>query len=173
MENTKSLKITAVISGVLTAAICAVMNFIFIPSIEKGAATRCFDMTFGYGFTDALRFLSTISAEGKATYLYRQLPLDFIYPIAYCVFFCVLIYLLMESKSLLFIFPVMLAIFDYIENVCVAVMLKTDLPSIVFVSFASSATMMKSLLMYVCFLLIAVLIILRIVANTKKKHTAG
>ena len=40
MENTKKLKITAVISGVLTAAICAVMNFIFIPVIEKGAATR-------------------------------------------------------------------------------------------------------------------------------------
>ncbi len=172
MENTKKLKITAVISGVLTAAICAVMNFIFIPVIEKGAATRCFDMTLGYSFTDALRFLSTISAEGKAIYLSRQLPLDFVYPIAYCVFFCVLIYLLMESKSLLFIFPVMLAIFDYIENVCVVIMLKSEVPSIVFVSFASSATMMKSMLMYVCFLLIAVLIILRIVANTKKKRKA-
>ncbi len=172
MENTKRLKITAVISGAMTAAICAVMNFILIPVIEKGAATRCFDMTFGYGFTDALRFLSTISDEGKTTYLFRQLPLDFVYPIAYCVFFCVLIYLLMESKSLLFIFPVMLAIFDYIENVCIAIMLKSELPSIVFVSFASSATMMKSLLMYVCFILIIILIILRIVASKKKKNKA-
>jgi len=168
MNNTKKLKITAVVSGTLTAAICAVMNFIFIPAIEKGAATRCFDMKFGYGFTDALRFLSTISDNGRHIYLYRQLPLDFVYPIVYCVFFCVLIYLLMESKSLLFMFPVMLAIFDYIENVCVTIMLKEELPSLVFVSFASSATMMKSLLMYVCLLLIVVMIIMRIVVKKKK-----
>ena len=35
-----------IVSAVLTAAICLVMNLLLIPAIERGTGMRCFDMNF-------------------------------------------------------------------------------------------------------------------------------
>ena len=184
--NTGRYKITATVSGIVTAVICAVMNFILIPAIENGALTRCFDMNFGYSYTDALRFLSSISENGLNVYLKYQLPLDFIYPIAYCIFFCSLFILLEKKKSSLLILPVMLAFFDYVENVMTLIMLiplhgvsfdraaeMSKLPRIDFISFSSTATMFKTVLMYLCFLLTLILVFKRIANSIKKKKESN
>ncbi|MBO4339722.1 MAG: hypothetical protein J5877_07410 [Clostridia bacterium] len=167
MKNNKSLKITAIISGIFTAAICAVMNFRLIPIIESEAGMRCFDMNFGYNYDEAIHFLSNITEYGRDVYLHMQLPLDFIYPIAYCAFFCSLIYLLTNRKSSLLAIPVFLAIFDYIENILTVVMLKGSIPSVMVANFASTATVFKTLIMYACFVIIVILIIIRIVRRKK------
>ena len=169
MKN-KSFKIPLIISGAVTAVICGVMNFYLIPAIESTTeGIRCFDMNFGYSYDDAVKFLSLISETGRNTYLRIQLPLDFVYPVAYCVFFSLLIVTLMKKKSALILLPAVLAVTDYCENICTVIMLKSSAPSRQLVSFASTVTQVKTVLMYVCFILIAILIIYGIINKIKNK----
>ncbi|MCR5208213.1 MAG: hypothetical protein K6C14_07055 [Eubacterium sp.] len=151
---------TAVIAGgALTALISGIMNFVLIPKIEASAGIRCFDMNFAYGFDDASAFLSNISDEARALYLNVQLPLDFIYPIAYCLFFTFLIIRLCKRVNALVIFPVTLAAFDYAENICSIMLLKSSELSARLVSFGSTFTTIKTLLMYSTFIVIIICII--------------
>lgn len=169
MKN-KSFKIPLIISGAVTAVICAVMNFYLIPLIESTTeGIKCFDMNFGYSYDDAVKFLSLLSETGRNTYLRIQLPLDFVYPVAYCVFFSLLIVTLMKKKSALLLLPVVLAVTDYCENICTVIMLKSSALSRPPVSFASTVTQVKTVLMYVCFILIAILIIYGIINKIKNK----
>ena len=157
-----------IISGALTAAICAVMNLMLIPQIEAGTGgVRCFDMNFAYSYDTAKEFLSLLTDEGRQIYLCRQLPLDFVYPVAYGLFFGLLIYTLSRGRKALLIFPALLVASDYIENICVMQMLKSADISRTLVSIASIATTAKTILMYVCVLLIAALIVYYF--KTKKK----
>lgn len=159
-----------IVSGILTVVICAVMNLIFIPQIESTTqGVRCFDMNFGYTYETAQKFISLLSEEGKNVYLTRQLPLDFFYPLAYGTFFSLLIVTLTKKKSRLIILPVFLMAADYCENVCVILMLKSEALTKAVVGAASTATIVKTILMYLCFILIIVLLIRRIVHN--KKHS--
>ena len=167
MKNKKTVTILLIISGALTLAICAVMNLYLIPAIESSTqGIRCFDMNFGYSYETAARFVSLLSEEGRGIYLTRQLPLDFFYPVAYGVFFALLLAKLSGKKALA-VLPVLLALCDYCENVCVYKMLTLDPLPRTLVSVASVATVAKTILMYLCFLLILALLIKRFI--TKKK----
>ena len=148
------------ISGVVTAVICAVMNFVLLPKIEATTeGIRCFDMNFGYTVDTARKFLSLLSEEGKALYLNVQLPLDFIYPIAYCIFFSLLLISLSRGKKALASVPVVLAVFDYTENICSIITLKSGAPADSLIRFASAVTSVKTVLMYCAFLMIIICII--------------
>lgn len=167
----KRLKMTALISAVLTAAICAVMNFVLIPLIERTTeGMRCFDMSFGYGYEYAKRFTELLSDEGRHVYLAYQLPLDFVYPIVYCIFFISIIYLLLGRRSILFILPVTLSISDYTENVLTEIMLRSESLSVGLAAFASTVTVVKTVLMYACFIIIAILFIEWLVKHKKEKR---
>ena len=158
-----------IVSGALTAAVCAVMNFSLIPQIEAAAnGLRCFDMRFGYGYDDVLAFLSALSAQGRDVYLHRQLPLDFIYPLAYGAFFLLAIYALQKRKTPLLAFPALLAAADYTENVCVALMLRAAEPAKALAAVGSAATVTKTLLMYLCFLLLLALLVRAAIRKKKK-----
>ena len=166
-KSLKKVKLTALISGILTAAICAVMNFVLIPIIESTTGgIRCFDMNFGYDYEDAVRFLELLSDEGRRVYLHIQLPLDFIYPIVYCVFFISVIVLLTGKKGV--ILPVTLAVSDYIENILSIVMLRSDNIGYSITTFASTVTVIKTVLMYSCFTVIAALIIRYLIKRKKR-----
>lgn len=164
MKNKKAVTAALVVSGVLTVVICAVMNFYLIPQIEASTqGIRCFDMNaFGYTFEQAQQFLSLLSDEGRDVYLHSQLPLDFVYPAAYGVFFVLLIASLSGKFSVVCFFPVLLAVCDYCENICTIQMLKAENLSASLASFASFMTVCKSALMYVTFAVIPLLIILKI-----------
>lgn len=168
----KKEKILLIVSGAATAVICLVMNLVLIPSIEKTTeGIRCFDMNFGYSFDDAKRFLALLSPEGLNTYLHVQLPLDFVYPIAYCLFFCLAIYALIKKRTALLAAPILLAALDYTENICSIIMLKGINTSESFIRFASAVTSAKTVLMYLVFAVIIVLFVVRIVKS--KKNTAA
>ncbi len=159
-----------IISGIITAVIAVIMNLYLIPEIEKAAGgLKCFDMRFGYTYDDAKAFLGALSADGRALYSGIQLPLDFVYPIAYGVFFISLTYFLLKKKTPLFVLPGLLMIFDYIENICIAIMLKDGDLTVSLVSVASVATVIKTVLMYGCFLMIIILLIRRMISLKKKK----
>ena len=165
----KKRTVALIVTGALTAVICGVMNLVFIPQIESTTeGVRCFDMNFGYSFETAQRFLSLLSEEGRSVYLTRQLPLDFFYPLAYGAFFILLICTLTRKKSKLALLPVFLMLADYCENICVILMLKSDGLSKTLVGVASIATSVKTVLMYLCFVMIVVLIVLA-VRNRKKQ----
>ena len=171
MEKKKTNKILLIISGVLTAAICGVMNFVLIPKIEAGAdGIRCFDMNFAYSPAEALEFLAKISESAKDFYLHYQLPLDFIYPIVYCLFFALLFITLSGKKTKLVILPVILAVFDYAENIFTIYYLKDQEVSEKLFYISSAITSIKTILMYICFLIIIILLIKKV--KDKKKNPA-
>ena len=85
----KADTVLLIVFGIITAVICAVMNLYLIPLIEASTdGMKCFDMSvLGYSYEEAKTFVGSLSSESLGVYLNRQLPLDFVYPIAYCVFF--------------------------------------------------------------------------------------
>ena len=167
MKSNKALKICAIVAGAVTAVISGLMNFYYIPIIEKGPVTRCFDMNFGYNFWEAQYFLDCLTPLGKEVYLHYQLPLDFVYPAVYCVFFILLFRLLLKKHTPLILLPVLLAIADYCENVCILLMLRSETLSPALVGVSSVATIVKTVLMWLCFA--AVILIAAILIHKKNK----
>ncbi len=176
--KSKLFKAVTIISGILTGAICLVMNFYLIPRIEMSTeGIKCFDMNPGYNLETATKFLSLLSEDGKSTYLNMQLPLDFVYPIAYTVFFLCLIYVLTKKRrensvilKALPCLPVLLCAADYTENVLVMKMLKTvGALNETMVRIAGTATIAKTALMYGIFVILAVLLIIYIRDRRKNK----
>ena len=170
MRQSKAFKAALIGSGALTAGICAVMNFLLIPRIEAAAGgLRCFDMHFGYRYDDAVRFLTALTPAGRGTYLHAQLPLDFLYPVAYAVFFALAITALLRRKSVLIGLPVLLALFDYCENVSVVRMLKAETLSPALAAFAGAVTEIKTILMYICFMTLLILLVRRLILRKKSQ----
>lgn len=159
-----------IISAIFTLGICAVMNFWLIPAIQNAAdGMTIFDMcSLGYKFETAKLFVSSLSAEGLNTYLHRQLPLDFVYPVVYTVFFVTALITLAPKKKILLVFPALLMISDYTENILTIKMLTTDFKSGL-ASFASCVTTTKSMLMYLIFVIIIVLFVIYLVKRKKNK----
>lgn len=157
-----------VISGVLTAAICLIMNLILIPAIESAAGgLTVFDMSFLYSADDARAFLQAISEDGKNTYLYRQLPLDFFYPVCYGCFFVFALAKLQKKLGAFSLAPLFLMAFDYAENISVVIMLKKAEFSSSLALLGSAFTTVKTVLMYAVFVLIIVLAVRAVVRKKK------
>ena len=161
-----------IVSAVLTAVICLVMNLILIPAIERSAGgMRCFDMNFLYSANDANSFLQALSADGKNTYLNSQLPLDFFYPICYGCFFIFALVKLQKKLNAFAVLPLLLAAFDYGENICIEVMLRSSHFGAHTAVLGSAFTTVKTLLMYGVFVLLFIFIV-RFVSRRKKDHAA-
>lgn len=170
MKNKKNLNLILIFSGVVTAIICTVMNFILIPEIENGTGgLRVFDMTFGYTYQQAKQFVSLLSPQGLDVYLHKQLPLDFFYPIVYTVFFASVFMKLQVKYKPIFALPALLFVSDYCENILSVIMLTRSFPRVVS-SFACAFTILKTITMYTVFAVMIILIIMRFV---KKKQSAA
>lgn len=150
--------ILLVASIVGTLVICLVMNLVLIPAIEAGdAPMRCFDMcTTGYTPQDAHAFVNWLSPDALHAYLHVQLPLDFFYPICYTVMFVLLWIALHGKPNWMLALPAALCVADYVENSLVIVMLRHPDFSNAVVRVASWATMIKTALMYLIFVLWAI-----------------
>ena len=170
MKNTDKTKTLLWISGILTVAICAVMNLVLIPIIEANTeGLRCFDMnSTGYTYEQAKQFLSLLDEKGRDIYLHIQLPLDFFYPVAYTAFFMLALKKL-SGKTLPLVIPGALAIADYIENICSIRMLRAMDVTEGMAKFASTVTVIKSALMTLTFILLAVFLIVWLVKRKKNK----
>ena len=59
-----------------------IMVLYTIPQVSEYApGINLFDLSLtGYSFEYAVKLLDTLGRDGRELYLYRQLPLDFIYP---------------------------------------------------------------------------------------------
>ena len=134
-----------------------------IPQVEQHAnGMKLFDLSpAGYSQQYALELLKNLGSIGRDIYLYRQLPLDFIYPGLFAVSCCLLLtWILKKSLSInssMFywcIVPLVAALFDYLENICIVLMLKSypKVPELL-VTFGSIFTVFKSALTTIFFIL--------------------
>lgn len=173
MKKTQLIKPVLIVSGALTVIICGVMNFYLIPLIESTTqGIKMFDMqSLGYTYETAKSFVSLLSDKGLNTYLYKQLPLDFFYPIAYTVFFSLSLIRLKAKKPLL-AFPLLLMVCDYCENIFSEIMLRTDFSKQT-AKIASVFTVCKSVLMYVTIILVIVYFVKFLISRHESKKTSA
>jgi len=145
------------------------MIFYTIPAVQAFAnGMKLFDlMPGGYGHGDAMRLLAALGEGGRDAYLTMQLPLDFIYPLLFALSSCLLLAWLLKRRHAadspvfwLCLVPVAAGLFDYLENIQIIMMLQ-DYPdiSIAQVKLASAATVAKSGLTTLFFLMLVVVVI--------------
>ena len=138
----------------LATAIYFVMIFGTLAQLESLAEAKPFDMRpAGYSFESATKFLSALGTDGRRLYLWRQIPLDMVYPALFAVCSAGAITWFSESfrpaiarwTNVVAPIAYLAALADYIENILIVGMLNSwpELSTTV-VSSASLATMVKS-----------------------------
>lgn len=139
---------------ILTAAtlgVYLVMVLWTLPYIAQEAnGARPFDLRpLGYSFDEARDFLSALSEQGRVFYLTVQHRLDIVYPVLMALWVTLTVRALTPTWSRVVHFGIALlaaasAIFDYVENARVAVLLSGAAVTEDLVSAASQATVLKS-----------------------------
>ena len=143
--------------------------FYSIPKVVTSAPDmKLFDVSpSGYTAEYAISLLNAIGQEGRDLYLSLQLPLDFIYPGLFIIFYSLLFAWLLkknyglESKVYYALYiPILAGLFDYAENIFIIMMLRAypDIGSGL-VTAASVATIIKSVLSSIFFTLFILCII--------------
>ena len=122
-----------------------------------------FDMSpMGYSFDQAVALLQALGVDGRNAYLAVQLPIDFVYPGLFAVSYAVLLTWVFKNFTdqgsklyWLACVPVLAGLFDYLENVCIIMMINAfpDL-SEGLVSVASGFTIFKSVLTTLFFVIL-------------------
>jgi len=151
-------------SVILTMAVYLLMLLYTIPKVESFApGIALFDLSpAGYSYQHASSLLKSLGEEGRSVYLNQQLPVDFIYPGLFAISYSLLLVWLFAKSfkpdSKLFylaIVPALGGLFDYLENVCIVMMIKSfpDL-SQELVIVASTFSILKSVFTTAFFLLL-------------------
>lgn len=154
------------VSFVLTNLIYAVILGYSIPLVLSfSPESVLFDMSpMGYSYAEATEFLQSLGLGGRDSYLTVQLPIDLVYPLMFAVSYALMItwilkQFLPKQSRLFFVafIPIVVGLFDYLENVSIALML-TRFPSIpeALVTSASSFTITKSVLTTLFFVVLAI-----------------
>jgi hypothetical protein len=88
------------------------------------------DLEQGYSVEKAYKILDMQGDKGRAYYLTRILPMDFIFPLTYMLFYCAAILFLLKQVNpqnrmihYLALAPVLQALCDYLENIAIIKML--------------------------------------------------
>ena len=133
---------------------------------------------FGYSHEKAFQILTALGAEGRAFYLTKILPLDFPLPFVYMLCFAGWMAFLLKRvavkewfKYLLFI-PFLSGLFDWLENICIIIMLKQyPMVSAVLYSAASFMTVSKSIFTITSVMIILILLVIDLRTRNKKSIT--
>ncbi|WP_136666486.1 hypothetical protein [Flavobacterium sp. H122] len=148
----------------ITQVVYFTMILVTIPKVAGFADNlKIFDIRqFGYTYQEAIELLNNLGAEGRNIYLYRQIPLDLIYPGLFGISFCLILAFFLNKLNLLntkliylTILPLISGGFDYLENFSIIAMLRS-FPEVSqnLVIFASNFTIIKSILTTLYFLVL-------------------
>lgn len=131
------------------------MTYTF-PRINKQIGTNAFDLqTFGYSVSEARSIVNNMNDQITNLYLFPQLTLlDLVYPFLIALFLSSFLFRLIRitktknrANSMLLIVPFLAMLFDYLENICIILMItKSVETSEYFVLFSSTFTLLKSVL---------------------------
>lgn len=152
-----------------------IMLLYTIPQVSAYApGIALFDLSpSGYSFEYAIKLLDALGSKGRELYLYRQLPLDFIYPGLFAISCSLLLswlFLKTQKKNSKIFYlcsiPIAAGLFDYFENILIINIL-TSYPNVseFAISFASVITITKSTITMIFFLIL----IIGVLLNLKKK----
>lgn len=155
---------------IITNGVYAAMALITVPEVMAYAnGMKLFDLLpKGYDQIYATNLLTQLGAEGQHAYLWRQIPLDMLYPGLFAVTFSSLLAYVLNRLQLLHRpwqwlcwLAVLGGFFDYGENISVIQMLRS--PSTIsdaLVQTSSTFTVLKSgtILLYFIVLLLALII---------------
>ncbi|MEJ2179950.1 MAG: hypothetical protein P8Y28_05780 [Gammaproteobacteria bacterium] len=148
------------------SVIYLVMLLYTIPDVKQYALEmEIFDMSpAGYSYEYAMQLLGELGVAGRDSYLYKQLPLDFIYPALFAMSSCLLMaWVFSKGKALapgmyyLCLVPIVAGFLDYLENIQVILMI-FNYPNVSEnqVAMASLTTIAKSGLTTIFFVILVV-----------------
>jgi len=135
------------------------------------------DFEVGYTYEQAKGLLTALGAEGRSFYLTRILPLDFLFPFSYMLFYTGWIALFLkyitvrEWMKFALVLPGLNMLFDWIENIGIIAMLRSypDLPE--FAVYTSSiAGTVKMTLAAANIALICIFFVLFLVKKVRARH---
>ena len=133
------------------------------------------DLELGYTYDEAYQILTALGTEGRIFYLTKIIPIDFVFPFIYMLFFTSWIALLIKHitdkkwcKYLLFV-PVFAMLFDWIENMSIIVLLHSYPNLSAWAVFtASTVGILKMILSMGSIAIIGILIVIFIVKRIRK-----
>jgi hypothetical protein len=151
---------------IVTHIIYVIMLLYSIPLVSDYAGgMKILDiMPTGYTAEYARTLFDTLGEQGRNAYLFKQIPLDLIYPFMFGVTFALLLILIFRKTfdqtskvHFLFFLPLIAAFFDYLENAGTILMLLTyPTFSDVMASANSLFTVTKSVFSALTFIMIIV-----------------
>lgn len=168
-----------IISFLITQTLYFIMLFVTIPLLTFYAdGAEILDLRpLGYTAEYARTLFAKIGLYGREFYLYRQIPLDMIYPALFAVSYSLLLTYLFnktfnkENKiHYLTVVPIFAGLFDYLENIGIIIMLST-FPSfsIALANITNIFSILKSLSTTVFFILLFTGIIAILIKRFKSK----
>lgn len=182
LRKTSSVKRVCFLFIASHLVILSMMLFTF-PVINNQIGTKAFDMqSFGYSVSTAESIVNNLNTQTTDLYLFPQLTLlDVLYPLLLALFlssFIFRLFLITKTKnkanSILLIVPFLAMGFDYLENICIILMISKSMEmSESFVLLSSSFTVLKGTLTSIAWFTILMYsikwLILRINERKKKQ----
>ncbi len=149
---------------IITQAIYILMIMITIPHVMKYSDNMKLldNLPTGYSPDYVFQLLNILWEEWRSEYLFKQIPIDMIYPWLFIISYSLLLFYLFKKSFkpnkiilILSLIPVFWGVFDYLENIWIIVMISMY-PS--FVSYIASITnffsILKSLFTVIFFILL-------------------
>lgn len=165
LQKTSSVKRVCILFIVSHLVLLSMMLFTF-PVINNQIGTKAFDLqSFGYSVSTAEYIVNNLNDQTTNLYLFPQLTLlDLLYPFLLALFlssFLFRLFLITKTKnkanSILLIVPFLAMGFDYLENICVILMISKSIEiSESFVLLSSSFTVLKGTLTSIAWLTILI-----------------
>ena len=160
----KHIGMIAIGSGLIAASIYFLMMSVTLAHVEAVSGQVPFDMRpSGYGPAEAAALIEALGVEGRDYYLTRQIALDTFYPAMLAVtMICAICWLgqRVPNRRLVRLgiaFSVASALFDYVENLGIIVMISSwPEVSVPLVYATSSATVLKSVTTTLAVLLVLI-----------------
>ena len=137
-----------IILYVLQILIFQFMLRVTFPVIQANLGElQMFDMMKnGYDVSIAERILAVMGEEGRNLYLHVQMPIDFVYPVLMAVvYYLVLVKTSTTFRYSYYVFPMLLILCDWMENVCIIWMLSGHEVTSGLVAFCNVCTRTKAI----------------------------
>lgn len=155
---------------VVTNFIYLLMLFVTIPAVMNfSEGMTLLDMRpTGYSMDEVVSLLDILGAKGRDLYLYRQLPVDMIYPGLFGLTYGLLLAYFLKKLGMFYgayfylcLLPLLAGVADYLENVGIMVLLKSfPEGSETLVWITNVFSLLKSTTTTVVFLVFIVLLII-------------
>lgn len=182
LSNTDSLRGSKILLlFIVTQAVYVIILQVTIPQlIIFSGGLKPFDtLPMGYSLTYAQSLLEALGDQGRSYYLFRQIPLDFVYPLLFAIsYYWIMVYFTIKLKTSSKILahacllPVLAGVLDYLENIGIIRML-VNYPTIseVEVAVTSMFSIMKSSVTIAYFLILVCILLILLARHLKKSNT--